>query len=109
LVPGCLSGPKDHFGDELCIFGGEIVEASDMFSRNDEKMDWGMGMNVLEDDQRLILMEEISLFPSANDLAENTIGVHRNRGFPSISHRRAYGVPSSDTTKQDRSNTLLCL
>jgi hypothetical protein len=54
-----LLRPDDHFANDIFVFLFEIVEASNMFSGDDQKMNGGMGTDILKNDQRLILIQEI--------------------------------------------------
>ena len=48
----------------------EIVNAADMFSRNNQKMDWSVRMSIFEDDESIVLVNEFSRPLFSDDLAE---------------------------------------
>jgi hypothetical protein len=71
-----FSGAEDHVGDDPFILFYQLVETPDMLLRNDEEVDWSMGVNILEYDNGLILIKNIGRFFSSSDLAEKTLGFH---------------------------------
>jgi hypothetical protein len=50
---------QDHFKKDVFIFLRQIIDAPDMLSGNDEKMDGRMGTDVFEHNQRFSLIDEI--------------------------------------------------
>ena len=51
--------PDDHFGNNITVFLLKIVEASNMFFGNDQKMNRSMRTDILKNNQRLILIQKI--------------------------------------------------
>ena len=49
-------GPQDHLTNDILILLRKIVETSDMVLGHDKKMDRGMGMNILKNDNVFVLI-----------------------------------------------------
>jgi len=68
--PGQFSGCEKQVGDDGPIFFRQIVDAADVFSRHDEKMDRRLGPDILESDYPISFEDEIGLFLSPDDPAK---------------------------------------
>jgi len=69
-------GSQNHLGYDVAIPIRQIIDTSDMSSRNNEPMDWGMGVDVSEDHYGFVLIEKIRRPLACNDLTENAMLVH---------------------------------
>jgi hypothetical protein len=59
LPYGHLPGGHDHFGQNAVVRFGKIVDAADMPFGNDQQMDGGVGVDVPENNQILVLVKKI--------------------------------------------------
>jgi len=59
LPYGHLSGGQDHFGQNAFVRFGKIVDAANMPFGNDQEVDGGVGVDVSENHQVLVLIKKI--------------------------------------------------
>ena len=71
-----LPCPENHLGNNLPVLICDLVKAADMFSRNNQEMDRGVRVSILEDDERSVFVNKFCrpLFP--DDLAKKTLSAH---------------------------------
>jgi hypothetical protein len=72
-VPGDLGGFEEEMAEEGLVFGAGSGDAGDWFAGDDEEMDGGAGMNIMEGDDLFVLVGDFAL-----DLA---IGNFLEEGF----------------------------
>src|SRR5215204_1370639 len=68
-----LRGSAVHRSDEDIVSRGQVVQRSDVAPGDDQHMQWRLRVDVLDGDQLIVLVHELSRDLAANDLAEETI------------------------------------
>ena len=82
-----LAGLENHFRDDFSVLFCQIIDASDVSLRHDEKMNRGMGVDVFKHHKGFILVKEIGWLFTANDLAEGAILFHSLAEAPNHKHQ----------------------
>ncbi len=103
-----LFGLQNEIGNDSLVLLRQVVDASDVFPRDDEEMDRSVGPDVLEDDQRFVLIDDIGRPFAADDLAEDAVLFHESLspGKDPLKHHPACGAPFFDTRRQGLSYIL---
>jgi hypothetical protein len=67
-----------HFRNNNPVFIGEIIDAPDVFDWKNKDVDRSLGILVVECHDRIPAVYEVARFVTLDDLAENTIGSHKD-------------------------------
>ena len=81
VFPGQSGADAHHLADELLIVAAQGRGAGDMLSGDDEKMFRGLGRNVPEGENVLILIDFFAGDVAADDFAEQAVRVHEGSSF----------------------------
>ena len=68
---GCT---PDHFTNQRLLGCGEVVECCDVASRDDQNVQWSLGVDVPEGHQPIVLVDERGGDPPGRNLTEQTVG-----------------------------------
>jgi len=76
LLSSYFSGFQDHFQEDALVLLSDVVEAPDVFFRNDKEVKRSTRINILKHHKRFILVEEFGGFFASNDFTEEAILFH---------------------------------
>ena len=73
---GYITSGYDHSGNDLSILVDQVVNTADVSSGNDQIVDWGVGIDVFENDQMIVFIQEPGIGLTRADVAEKAILFH---------------------------------
>jgi hypothetical protein len=65
---------SNHAAHKPIVCRGQVVDGCDVPAWNHERVKWGLRVDVLDDNQRFVLVEDLRRYLVRDDLAEKTIG-----------------------------------
>lgn len=68
------SSLSNHLADQRIVCRRDVVDGRDVPSRDDERMKWSLGIDVLNHDQGIVFVKDLGWYLVRNDLAEKTVG-----------------------------------
>ncbi len=78
---GELCSGAQHFADKLFIVGLNEGRADEMFFGDDQKMDWRLGVDIMEGEAMIVFIDRFYRYLTGNHLAEKAMFTH---GVPSV-------------------------
>jgi hypothetical protein len=72
LIPGQLGGYKENVTEKFFISLLDIQKGRYVFARDDQDMDWGLGVDILKGDDRTVPIDDISLDITFDNAAKKT-------------------------------------
>lgn len=73
LLAGYLLTDEDHMADQCAVVFGHVTDDGDMPFRDDQKMHWCLGVDVIEGNDLLIFIDFCRRDLALDDLAEQTV------------------------------------
>jgi len=77
VLLGQCGRAADHHADKVVVVRSQIVQRRDVLARNDEDMKRRLGIDVLERDKILVLVDELTGDRASDDLTEQAIAHRR--------------------------------